>query len=271
MFLFTFSLGALQANGPLTRSMLQALDAGALIYYDSETGLFFHRGKSFHVLTDANGYLSRMPIVSIGTVPFSRELITLDPDSSPFLEEKYREFLDQLHDLPLDHEVIFWATLSFVKEEVFAYNARSTSELDHFLKKWVSDHQQLGREHFTLTWENAHFPVIPLDDFIQAKRGVCRHLALAVAYFLDKLQNEEELRHLIPAGRTYVVRDFISQRSASGYHAWNLFVSEDGKEAWHIDATWGVLKNVYTESLPLFRLYGKGVIEREKNRFLLSN
>lgn len=247
--------------------MLQALDAGVLIHYDSSEGFLRHRGKPLHVLNDLDGHLAQTPFVSIGCVPFSRELISLDPQECPLIEKKYQELVEQLAQQELNLEVILWMTMSFVKHEVFSHHANSDHELDQFLQTWILNPTRT-RQDFTLTKEGFHFPIISIEDFAQAKKGVCRHISLVVAYFLDKLQNEESLKQQFPRGQAYVVRDAIRLRSGTRYHAWNLFLSDDKKQAWHIDATWEVSKNIYSDSAYLYRLYGEEVIEREKNRFL---
>ena len=104
--------------------------------------------------------------------------------------------------------------------------------------------------------------MLPIDAFIAAKTGTCRHYAFVTAYFLDRLQKEG----VLPEGTSYYVRDIVP----GGGHAWNLYILKDESEAWHIDTLWGVNKNLKNkEDLKfLYKFYGIKAINHERKRFL---
>ncbi|MBI2743189.1 MAG: hypothetical protein HYX48_04655 [Chlamydiales bacterium] len=258
------------AFGEMEASDKRSLEDGVFVHYNTREKTLLHQGKLFRVVSEESGHLSKQPYASIGGDPFCREIISWDPYNAPLLEEKYLELRKIVIENATCLEELLWLACSFVKHEVFSHNPKkSEQEVDLFLQEWIF-HSERQRADFTLTWDGFLFAVIPLEDFVKMKRGVCRHLAPLLAYFIDKLQADEELKALIPPGETYIVRDEVTVGQRTGHHAWNLYLSSDGEEAWHIDPTWELLKNIYTETPELTAKYGKEVIEREKERFSLS-
>ncbi len=268
--LLSAPLVADQKMGQLTRPMLEKLEQGLFAYYNPHTKTLFHQGKLFHLVTGSAGHLSEKPWISIGSFPRAREVISLDPDNSPTLEESYRRLLHYLEGNARSLQDVLEMASSYIRHEVFSPPLCGDKKVADFIKQWVF---QSGRPRtdFTLTTEAELFPVVPLEDFVRAKSGVCRHLALAFAYFFDKLQKESSLAHLLPQGACYLVRDDIPVRGDSGHHAWNLFVSNDQSQIWHVDSTWEVIKNFSTDRAILNRLYSEEVIGREIKRYSLSS
>ena len=65
--------------------------------------------------------------------------------------------------------------------------------------------------------------VIPLDDFIEEKTGVCRHHGLLNAYFLSILVAMDVLKGEVICHRQNL------RTARSGAHSWVVFKSEEGK------------------------------------------
>jgi hypothetical protein len=248
-------------EGPKTLSMLEELNAGALLSYDAQTEIFSHQGIDFLVLKGSNRDISAFPVACIGSNPLHREIISLDPSHSPLLMEKYQELVLSLEqvDNPL------FEVVRFVREEVFDEEISTEGNLNVFIEDWIASIQRKFSD-FTETKERDLLPVIPIDTFVEVKMGVCRHHALVTAYFLDKLAKECK----IPPGASYYVRDMVHSRTVYGGHAWNLYVFDDKSENWHVDTYWNVLKNlnVIADLNYLYKAYGRKAIIREKQRFL---
>lgn len=83
-------------------------------------------------------------------------------------------------------------------------------------------------------YKAANIPFIPIDDFIKAKVGVCRHLTLVNLYFLDRLSKDKDSP--LYGGKAVQVRDNLQNEKGepSGAHTWGAFVAKDG-QIWHID------------------------------------
>jgi hypothetical protein len=254
-------------NGIKTQPMLEELDEGALVNYNPSDETLSHQGISFQVQKGSTADFSQKKIVCIGSSPLGREIISLDPENSPLLEEKYQKLLTYLHsEEPLASTLDTIA--NYIREEVFSPPVSTEKKLEQFIQRWQRSSERT-LEDFTVSKEESLIPVIPLDDFIQARSGVCRHQALVSAYFLDRLQQETDL---LPKGKVYHVRDVVAVGSQEGGHAWNLYVPDDGSQVWHFDALWHVVKDCKDpDDLQfLYASYGKKAIAREMRRFLLK-
>jgi hypothetical protein len=261
LFLFSplFSFCTI-SEGPKSFEMFQQLDNHLLLNYDAEEEILRHRGIDYCVLKGAEKDFSQTPIICIGSSPLGREFISLNPFDSPLLDQKYRELLISFPETnPLRH------LLHFVEEEVFDCALSTEETVSVLIDHWAHSSER-DRSDFAETASEALHPVIPLDFFIEKKIGVCRHHALITAYFLDRLSKEGK----IPSGTSYYVRDVIHTSSMYGGHAWNLYLFDDSTEVWHLDAYWGVLKNLtLIEDLKyLYKAYSRRVIDRERERFL---
>lgn len=264
LLLLCCASSAFAAIGPLTIPMLKVLDAGELIYYNAHARTLLHRGSHFHVLTEEIGHLATCAIASIGSDPLCREIIIFDPKEPGLLEEKYEQLVQLLRQ-EKDVEEGLWLIVSFIKHEIFPSTVEK--ELDRFIRLWTLDSRRTHHD-FTFSCRGASIPVMPLEAFVKAKMGVCRHVALVLAYFMDRLQADQRVFPLLPLGETFVLRDEIPVKNRLEYHAWNVFCSADGREVWHLDATWEIVKNLYDLPSHLSRFYSVEVIEREKERFL---
>jgi hypothetical protein len=223
--MYAIILGLILA-GPKTEIMLDSLNLGVLSGYEQR--ILHHQEANYRVLEGSIDSFTTFPLACIGSDPLGREIILFDPHNSPLLEQKYDEFVA--------HRDFSWEALFHFMHDIF-----ERTDLE----------KQSG--------------MVPLDAFVAAKVGVCRHVAFAAAYFLDRLAKEGYL----PQGKSYYVRDLV--KGGVG-HAWNLFVLENGTAAWHLDFSWGVIKNILDkEEFNLLRLiYGTEPIRREKKRFNLN-
>ena len=163
-------------------AMFQELDKGALIHYRDR--VLTHKNTQFRVLTGFTEYFTVQPLISIGSSPLTREIISLDPENSPLLQQKYDQFSG----------ASFEELVAYIRARIFHIK---TSErlMDAFIFEWIERHTP---EDFTLTSDNRYLPVIPLDDFIRSGVGVCRHSALTAAYFINRLIQDGRL----PPGRS---------------------------------------------------------------------
>lgn len=259
-FIFLISLSTLAvAQEPL----LDTLKEGVFLAYNPNEQTLVHQGKSFHLITHTSGHLSAAPVVSIGLVPFSREIISLDPDNAPYLEQKYAEILQHVLQNANTSEELFILTSNFVREKLFSPPLCSERALGEFLDAWIFSSARVYERDFTLTYDEKRLPVIPLEDFAKARCGVCRHQAFVLGYFLDKMQKDKRLEGIFPLGKTFLVRDEVTVYKNPIHHAWNLFISDDGRQGWHIDPTLGIIKDLRRDEAALIRIYGQKAIDRE--------
>lgn len=196
-------------SGPKTELMLDALNQGILSDYREENHTFCYLGTSYTILTREITTFTKEPLVSIGASPLEREIILFDPNHSPYLEERYREFL-------LQNQFSFEAVAYFISHCIFTLS--------------LSDKA------------NSSTSILSLDQFVEAKTGVCRHFALVTAYFLDRLSQEGK----IPKGKSHYMRDLVLTPYGYRSHAWNLFIIEEKSEIWHIDTLYGIIKKIET-------------------------
>lgn len=204
-------------DGPKTTLMWQGLKE--VKEYNELEATCQYGDTKYTVLCSHFYEFTTFPVACIGSHPLQREIILLDPNNSPLLQSHYTNWI-------LNGERNFPSLITHIRG---LFESTEYMTYDRF---------------------------VPLDHFLAAKKGVCRHVALTTAYFLTRLIEEH---HLAP-GKAYYIRDLIPY----GGHAWNLYITEKG-ELWHIDALWNVIKNPAdpTDYQELVRLYGKSAIERE--------
>jgi len=211
--------------------MLQKLNAGILPHFSQESSTFEHRGTFYQLLCKNACDFANVPYASIGESPTSREIITLNPKNSPFLDHLYTKFKKELAKrahLPLKEKWKF--ILYYVKYELFSFVDESLCNA--FVRQWIEAH---SIENFTETSNHFFLPVIPLEDFIKAKVGLCRHLTLTTAYLIDRLLKEAS--PLLPKGNIFYIREKIAIGENWVGHAWNLFVDQESGLSWHLDPT----------------------------------
>jgi len=164
-----------------------------------------------------------------------REVLLVDPENSPILNEAFADLKNQL-EKTFDEREILLTTFYFVREHLF--------DLDRCTEKIVAEliQQFTGQE-----------PEISIEIFLEEKIGVCRHIALVTTYLLHRLNLEGWIE-----GKALLIREQIP----SGRHAWSVFISESG--AWHLDPYWGIFENGKTRAgfCHLCQKYGKRAMER---------
>jgi len=255
------------APGQKTLIMLESLKDGSLICYNPKKETLCHKGISFHVLKGANENISLAPVVCISSNPEAREIVSLDPKNSPILQSKYKELIIKLQieaeskeSKKLSAQESLQFISNFVRNEVF--DPCSESKVFKFIENWKKNNPSC----FTPLKNGMHVPVIDIEILLEAKTGVCRHLTLVTACFLDQMRRNDALENLLPRGKSYYVRSLL----ARGGHAWNFFVTESPSKGFHVDSLWGVVKDCSkAEDLQfLYHAYGKSQIDGELDRFL---
>jgi len=179
------------------------------------------------------------------------DIVTLDPANSPHLARHYDLLKQDLEnsqklwkqnkgeDLP--EELFFYSVLSYIYEKVFfESDIKDKTEAEKKLGAFIQEKSQLpdteiisfiGPQDFG----DRSYPVIALDDYVKEGLGICKHMSMAAAYFLDRLSKET------PAalrGVVQYIRDNIqSQDGQSGGHVWVTFATAKG-DLWHLDPRW---------------------------------
>jgi hypothetical protein len=245
-------------DGKKTVIMMQGLDAGALAAYDPSSQTLRHAGTDYTVLRGANEHISTAPVACVGSVPAGREVILLDPARSPLLESAYRDLTAQLlcARAKLSERDALHAVAQYVSRTVFDSASCTEGRVNEIVRH---------ARQTTAAKDGSSVPVLPIDAFIRERAGVCRHLALVTAYFLDRLSKDSAMRLCFPRGQTYYVRDMVP----GGGHAWTLFIPAHACSAWHVDALWGAVCDAADErNLPALRAaYGADAIDAEIDRF----
>ena len=257
--------------GNYSQEMYKHLDEGALAEYEKSKNLFFYKSIPYLILTGTLENFSQYPIVSIGQNPSHREIIAYHPDLSPILSEAYKKFTatflpekknvdsrDELHKL-------FTHLIQFIQEELFITELCKDEHLLTFIERWTHS-KKLSISDFTLNDSYHLLPIIPLDDFVEAGIGVCRHFALVSTYFIDRLCKDGYL-----SGKVFHVRDRVASKiRISGVHAWSFFISNDKNQIWHIDSFINALfdLNDAKDFDSLCEIYGETAIMNEKIRYI---
>lgn len=253
------------ANGPKTVNMLKMLKNKPLVGYDPENETLLHREIEFHFLKGSNEHIAAAPVVCVGSTVFDREIISYDPQNSPLIDEKHEALISYLkeQDPSLSTQQVLKKITTFINEKIFDPISAAPFKTDAFLDQWIDFYSQ-DDNVFAYALNGEKVPVIPIDDFVQARTGVCRHRSFVAAILLDKLVKDDE--GFLPTGKVYYVRDQLS----AGGHAWNLFLTDCRTAAWHVDSLWGVVKDLRVPEDVLFLqiMYGKEIIRYEISRFL---
>lgn len=163
-----------------------------------------------------------------------REVITVDPDNSPLLQQACTKLKEQLEG------DILLKTLLFVQENLFDDTRCTNENLSHLIQNFGGGQLE---------------PDIPLEVFLEEKTGVCRHIALTTTYLINDL-----IREGLLSGNVYLIRE----QTPFGRHAWTLFLTDNA--AWHLDPYWGLLEDGKTRAgfSHLCKKYGKKTMEQQK-------
>jgi hypothetical protein len=228
--LFAFALGN------KTLDMFHELEKGEIVEYNSETKLFLINDKEFQPLTGELEHLSTKPVICVGSYPLGRELFYFDPTNSPLLEAHATTLISLIpENASTLHKLD--CVLDYIRATIFELKTCHEGAVKKFIQRRK---------------------LISIEEFIQNKIGVCRHLAFVSTYLLDQL-----IEHHLLSGKVHYIRDIIPQ----GGHAWSLFIDFTGK-MWHLDPLWNVIQSLSdpAEFEILCDLYGQAAMERQLNR-----
>ncbi len=184
------------------------------------------------VLGEDSTGISEQPHAWISSCCPGHEVIVLKPDHSPILLRLFQTWQETLPSAP-------------------PYTMRSIlSDLILYFREHVFDLARCNRLDVGRIANSFPTDQVPLDAFLQAQSGLCRHFAFAVSYFLDRQQ----------LGMHKIHRAFLPQYQ--GRHAWNIL--DDGIHLFHIDVFWGILADYRNpaERKILYQAYGEDVIEK---------
>ena len=183
------------------------------------------------------------PFIYPGSRP--REVIVVDPEKSPLLDQAYRDLEQRLSE-KFSEEQILETVFLYVRDELFDLRLCKERLVQQFIYSLYPDEAE---------------PEIPLETFLEYKIGVCRHTALATTCLVDRLVKEGWLQ-----GKALLIRS----NCPAGRHAWTLFLSEEG--AWHLDSLWGIFENGKTGAglSQLCDNYGKRIMNEQKKRWETS-
>lgn len=192
-------------------------------------------------------------MISVGA-SLEREIILLDPQHAE-LKKRYKDLKSRIKkNLPLQD--VFNTIIAYLRKKIF-----TAKDLNNGVKEiannWTGDKYK------------GH-PIIPLQHFLNLGVGVCRHHALAVAYLLNCLMNDE----LIPQGRIYHCRDNVP----NGAHVFIIFQPFNQPNSLYLlDSLWNIQADILSKNpseLSKLTNYGQKVIEKCKlyrNIFTKSN
>lgn len=206
--------------------------------FNHDRNTLTYRGTPYEVLTGDKSrtiQFDHAAVVSIGAAAFGREMLLMNTTAaSSRLEETYKAFVDSLPKDPRPPiEAIFKAVSNFIHKEMFPEALTSTYE--RFLADWEKSHTD-PMDFLTIGDSSIKAPLISIEDFIEAKFGVCRHQALVACYFISKLRKEG----LIPYGEILHIRETLSTKTGSIGHVWVWYSRPDDGKLYHIDPMFDV-------------------------------
>lgn len=216
--------------------MFHELEKEEIVEYNSEKKLFLLNDKGFHPLTGELEHLSTKPVICVGSYPLGRELFYFDPINSPLLQAHATALMSQVPENSTTLQILDFV-LDYIRTSIFEIKTCHEAAVKRFIQKRK---------------------LISIEEFIQTKIGICRHLAFVSTYLLDQL-----IQHNLLFGKVHYVRDIIPQ----GGHAWSLFIDSTGK-MWHLDPMWNVIQSLSepAEFEILCDLYGQAAMERQLKR-----
>jgi len=239
--------------------------------FNPERTTFTHSGSLYRVLsaeTCKTTDFTDARVVSMGAsgVSDSREAILFDSslEKSPLLKKAYQDFVrDRLDGKALNPKQASKAIAGYIHEVMF--NGTTEGQFQAFYDQWRSTH--LNPDDYIsevgASADASKCPIIPIDEFIRNKRGVCRHQALVACYFISKLMKDRP-DLFPPSGRVHHVRDNLLWRGA---HVWAWYLHPDGHTIYHIDPMWDY-SEVFDRNSKEGRLvvYEPAVIQRQLDR-----
>lgn len=184
----------------------------------------------------------RNKLVAIGA--YTREIILLDPESI-LLNEAYDTIKEYINMGKMNPDEIMLFLVSFLRDSVFQ-NEVSEDKIT-----------ELANTHSVGLFNDE--PIVPMDAFFKNGLGVCRHHALLLSYFLDRLQHEG----LFLKGTVYHHRDLIER----GAHIWVMFQRLQGS-LYLIDSMFNTVQRFDMKSKKLIKQYGKKALDECIKRYV---
>ncbi|KTD43157.1 hypothetical protein [Legionella parisiensis] len=187
----------------------------------------YQDGYSPIVTRDVRNFNQR--VFSIGSSS-SREMLLLDPEAES-LKKLYAELRQNIKQNATTPEIL--QEISKLTQKAFPISETA------FLKAFVEKHLREGN------------PVIPLDEFMQAGIGICRHHSLLNAFLMSRLVEDSILQG-----------EVIHQRHSfhkHGAHTWNLFRDTKDGKLYSLDSLWKNVTSLADNPGDLNKLYGLDV------------
>jgi len=210
--------------------------------YPSGLDSLRYKGENWKVLSlnlSAQINMAKDRFISVGEGVINREMILFDPALSPELDKFYTEQL--LQDEFLLKKRSLKMQLAYISRTVYLSfkDFRGVGEenlLNAFVKKWKRDNPitKNPESYFTVEGVSLSAPIIPIDEFIKEKVGICRHRSLISGYFIARLK-EERPDLFDRDGRILHMRSALEDKTG---HAWLWYQPNDGSPIIHIDPMW---------------------------------
>lgn len=236
---------------------------------DFKEGHIIFDGIKYTPITSHQFGLSTGQFVSSGSFS-SRELVLVDFEQSPHLQEHYNELVSLLESAKkngtlnpsTEVSTLLQIIKTYVRTEIFptCNNPSLENETEQAIEEYRTNHPD---SRLMLKDEKDSVSVVPIDYFVEKKLGVCRHHALVTALLIDRLISEHG-DSLIPNGVVQHVRDIIKTDNEAFAHVWLTLVESNGTK-WHIDTLWDMVEDLSdsTGVDNLKKIYGPTAIDNQ--------
>jgi len=210
--------------------------------YDKNAIELTIESQKYIPITAAMIGISQKRIASCGSSR-SREVLTLDPQNAPLLNNHLEQLKDMFRQNPhfVDEARIIAAVINYVREGIFpsCNDPKLVEKFGTFItKQWCQPCSLTYRDE-----EGQHrIPVISIDTFIKAQLGVSRHHALVTAYLLNALAS---MNPPILRGTVQHMRENLDQ---GGADVWVTFMSLDTGKRWHVNSFCDELRDFCDEN-----------------------
>lgn len=181
-------------------------------------------GKSYTILDSTLTDFASKPLVAVSTGLDTQSLVTFDPNdkSDNFLKEKATLLASDLtkkhkgtsngSDQAGIYSVLDY-TIQFVRGKD-CFDLRDgddqVEDVNRFEEKWTKSHKEAYKGT----------PVIPLEEFVRKRVGVCRQHALFTAFLLHDLVSKK----LLPPGQVFANRDTVPDHgTGTTGHVWVIY------------------------------------------------
>ncbi len=200
--------------------------------YDTAQQVLTIDEKEYQIITSAfTDFVDHnKPLASVGSSQL-REVIILDQQQSPLLMQKYGayrsaifKFCKQAQGSKVDATNFIELTNRFMQEHVFNATDNVSYKIDLLLARCKVDPSIPKIEmHDQLTL----IPCIPIDVFIAARHGLCRHHSMVAAYLMDRfIRHHPKCCDFI--GKVQIMRDNVGEVWGVGAHSWVTLVCKEG-------------------------------------------